>query len=75
VVEHKAPSGGDPHTLVIDDRGVIWFTVQGGHRIGRLDRATGKVTEYKTRGNPYGLAVDRTGQIWFWQARRRSPRA
>jgi virginiamycin B lyase len=64
VVEHKAPSGGDPHTLVIDDaQATIWFTIQGGQRIGKLDTHTGAITEYKTRGNPYGLALDRDGNV------------
>lgn len=68
VTEHKAPSGGDPHTLVIDDaQGTIWFTVQGGHRIGKLDTKTGAIAEFKTRGNPYGLALDRDGNVWFCQ--------
>jgi virginiamycin B lyase len=68
VTEHKAPSGGDPHTLVIDDaQQTIWFTVQGGHRIGRLETRSGKITEFKTRGNPYGLALDRDGNVWFCQ--------
>lgn len=66
VVEHRTPSGGDPHTLVIDDAGgTIWFSVQGGNRIGRLDTASGKITEYKTHGNPYGIALDRQGTVWF----------
>jgi virginiamycin B lyase len=68
VTQHKAPSGGDPHTLVIDgDQRTIWFTVQNGHRIGRLDTSTGQVTEYTTRGNPYGIALDKTGHVWFCQ--------
>ena len=39
--------------------------MQNGQRIGRLDRATGKITEYKTSGNPYGLAIDKSGAVWF----------
>lgn len=67
VIEHKAPSGGDPHTLVIDDRGVIWFTVLRGNRIGRLATRTGLMTEFKTAGNPYGIALDQAGNVWFCQ--------
>ena len=37
VTEHRAPSGGDPHTLVIDDaQTTIWFTVQSGQRVAKL---------------------------------------
>ncbi|MGH7323766.1 MAG: virginiamycin B lyase family protein [Candidatus Rokuibacteriota bacterium] len=50
-----------------DGKGTIWFTVQGGQRIGRLDTKTGAITEYKTRGNPYGIALDRAGNVWFCQ--------
>jgi virginiamycin B lyase len=68
VVQHKAPSGGDPHTLVIDDaQTTIWFTVQGAGRVGRLDLTSGTITEFKTRSNPYGLALDKQGNVWFCQ--------
>ena len=63
VAEHRTPSGGSPHTLVIDDAGAIWFTNQSGS-VGRLDRASGKITEYKMSGGPYGLALDKQGNVW-----------
>ena len=66
VTQYKAPSGGDPHTLVIDDaQQTIWFTVNGGNRIGRLDVKSGTVTEFKVSGRPYGLALDKAGNVWF----------
>ena len=68
VVQHKAPSGGDPHTLVINDaHDTIWFTVQSAGRVARLDTKTGAITEFKTRGNPYGITLDRDGHVWFCQ--------
>src|SRR6266852_1183434 len=63
VREHKAPSGGSPHTLVIDDAGAIWFTSQSGY-VGRLDRSSGKIAEYRMSGGPYGLALDKRGNVW-----------
>ena len=30
------PAAADPHTLVTDDRGNLWFTVQGGNFIGHV---------------------------------------
>ncbi len=63
VAEHRTPSGGSPHTLVIDDTGTIWFTNQSGS-VGRLDRTSGKITEYKMSGGPYGLALDKQGNVW-----------
>src|SRR3989304_1998835 len=65
--EYQTPSrGGGPHTLVITDDGVIWFTMQSGNKIGRFDtRASGQITEYKTSGGPYGLTLDKAGNVWF----------
>jgi len=51
----------------MDEQGVIWFTVQNGQRIGRLDTRTGAITEYKAAGNPYGIALDKSGNVWFCQ--------
>jgi virginiamycin B lyase len=63
VKQHKVPSGGSPHTLVIDDAGTIWFTNQRGS-VGRLDRKTGEIREYRMSGGPYGLAIDKRGNVW-----------
>lgn len=63
VIEHRAPSGGSPHTLVIDDSGTIWFTSQSGY-VGRLDRPSGKISEYRMPGGPYGLELDKRGNVW-----------
>jgi len=65
--EFPTPSGGGgPHTLVISDDGAtIWFTMQSGNRIGRLDTASGRISEYPTSGGPYGIALDRRGRVWF----------
>ena len=63
VIEHRVPSRGRPHTLVIDEGGAIWFTNQSGS-VGRLDRSSGKITEYKMSGGPYGLGLDKEGKVW-----------
>jgi len=68
-VAHRVPSGGDPHTAALADDGVLWFTEQGADRIGRLDRATGAITEYQTSGTPYGLSIAPDGAIWFCRIR------
>ena len=57
----------DPHTLVFDDAGDIWFTVQGGNFIGKLDTGTHEVRllKSKTRGSqPYGIKIARDGMVW-----------
>jgi hypothetical protein len=34
---------GDPHALVSDNSGGMWFTVQGGNLVGHLDKGRGEV--------------------------------
>jgi virginiamycin B lyase len=60
----------DPHTLVFDNKGDIWFTAQSSHVVGRLTVATGKIDIVRLsalgpRVNPYGIAVDTAGNVWF----------
>lgn len=57
----------DPHTLLFAANDRIFFTVQGGNRVGRLDMATGDVTvrEVPTeRARPYGIVESPDGMIW-----------
>lgn len=63
------PAARDPHTLAFDRTGEsIWFTVQGGNFVGRLEKAMGKVdlVEVPTpRSRPYGIVVDSKGRPWL----------
>jgi len=57
----------DPHTLVRagDD---IWFTLQQSNKIGRLNRATGKVDIVNVptpRARPYGIWLDGQAKPWI----------
>ena len=57
----------DPHTLVFDSAGDIWFTVQGGNFVGKLDVRTSQVTllEVPTkRSRPYGIVVNSMDEPW-----------
>jgi virginiamycin B lyase len=48
--------------------GMLWFTVQGGNMVGRLDPKTGEVklaTSPTPRSNPYGMVVNSTGVPFF----------
>lgn len=58
----------DPHTLVFDQAGhFIWFTVQWGNFIGRLDTRSREVKLVKvlTSGaRPYGIIVGPMGKVW-----------
>ncbi len=57
----------DPHTLAFDGNGALWFTVQGGNFVGRLNPALGSVdlVAVPSRGaRPYGIAIAPDGTPW-----------
>lgn len=62
------PAARDPHTLVFDEgEENIWFTVQGGNMMGRLNIESRKVDLIKsrTRGSrPYGIKMAPDGSVW-----------
>ncbi len=62
------PAARDPHTLVFDAAEEnIWFTVQGGNFMGRLNIESRKVdliASKTPRSRPYGIKVAPNGDIW-----------
>jgi len=61
-------------TSVQDADGFVWFTEggyrasQGGNKVGRLDPATGVVTELPLptpKAEPTGIVLDKDGVLWF----------
>lgn len=69
VVEKIALPAGvrDPHTLIGDGKGHIWFTAQGSNIIGRLTLAGQKVDTIEVptpNALPYGIVVDASGRPW-----------
>ncbi len=57
----------DPHTLIFDAAHDIWFTVQGGNYVGKLETGTGDVTLIDVptpRSRPYGIKIDPDGMPW-----------
>ena len=58
----------DPHTLVFDaDEKNIWFTVQGGNMIGRLDIESRRVALIRSRterSRPYGIKIAPDDSVW-----------
>ena len=54
----------DPHTAAFDAQGILWFTVQGGNMVGRLDPKTTKIDlkEVPTESAlPYGIQINSKG--------------
>jgi virginiamycin B lyase len=61
----------DPHTMIFDKQGNIWFTAQQSNAIGHLDVKTGKfrivkppLPEGRRSTNPYGIVLDSKGHPW-----------
>lgn len=60
-----------PHSVVVDQKGVVWFTESGGNRIGRVNSRQPpgeRVTEFPvpTPGSvPHGITLDAQGRVWF----------
>jgi virginiamycin B lyase len=61
-----------PHDVIIDGRGMVWYSSFGEQNLGRLDPKTGKVAEFPIEehkpGFPtglLGLRSDRDGNLWL----------
>ena len=58
----------DPHTLIFDEgEKHIWFTVQGGNMIGRLNvqsRSVDLIRSRTARSRPYGIKLAPDGSVW-----------
>ena len=65
--EWDLPAGAQPHGLLVDRNGQVWYTGNGNGTIGHLDPATGKVVEHKapSGGDPHTLVLADQGVIWF----------
>ena len=37
-----------PHDAIVDSQGMVWYASFGEQILGKLDRATGKVTEMRS---------------------------
>ena len=65
-----------PHTIRVDKKGVVWFTIAGSDKVGRLDPASGESTVIAlphakplggSRGTwTYGIDIHpKDGSIWY----------
>src|SRR5207302_626565 len=59
-----------PHDPAVGADGIVWYTDQANSYIGRLDPATGKVTDYATPtpvSGPHGIVVapPPDGGVWY----------
>ena len=65
--EWTLPDGAQPHGLVVDRHGIVWYTGHGNGTIGRLDPANGEVTSHAVPGggHPHTVVIDDRGVLWF----------
>ena len=61
-----------PHDVILDSEGMVWYSNFGEQAVGRLDPKTGRVTEFtvpmQKQGWPtgeLGLQTDEDGNLWF----------
>jgi virginiamycin B lyase len=66
VREYRVPAGSRPHDVAPAPDGTVWYTAQGSGELGRLDPATGKVTEVPLGDGsaPHGVIVGPDGAAW-----------
>jgi len=65
--EWDLPPGARPHGLLVDEKGVVWYT--GNGTTGELDPAASKVLRTiempaGANGGPYAMTVDGAGRVW-----------
>ena len=60
-----------PHDVVVDSKGTVWYTDFGSQFIGKFDQKTGKLAEIATpelkKGSPLGalsIRMDRDENLW-----------
>ena len=73
ITEYDLPRPvAQPHDVIMDSEGTVWYSDFGSQFIGKLDPKTGKVTEYPTPelkpGFPQGgldIELDKAGNVWL----------
>jgi virginiamycin B lyase len=65
--KYTVPAGSRPHDVAPAADGSVWYTAQGAGRLGRLDPATGDVTEIPLgdESRPHGVIVGPDGAPWI----------
>jgi streptogramin lyase len=72
VTEYDLPNKFiQPHDVILDDKGMVWYSDFGQMFLGKMDPKTGKVTQYPIPVSkpdfPVGtlnLEMDRSGNLW-----------
>jgi streptogramin lyase len=73
ITEYDLPNNMiQPHDVILDQQGTVWYSDFGQQFLGKMDAKTGKVTQYPIpvvkQGWPTGtldLEADKDGKIWI----------
>ena len=67
VQEYDVPAGSRPHDVAVAADGVVWYTAQGSGKLGRLDPATGRITEVRLGdgSRPHGVIIGPDAAPWI----------
>jgi virginiamycin B lyase len=68
IVEYPLPSGDWPQQLVAGIDNTLWFTDPATNAIGRVNAATGAVTEFSVptaQSSLHGITAAPDGTVWF----------
>lgn len=64
--EYPVPDGSGPHDVAAARDGSVWYTAQRSGELGRLDPATGAITEVPLGdgSHPHGVVIGTDGAPW-----------
>jgi virginiamycin B lyase len=68
VTEYGTGITGHPLVIAAGPDGNLWFTESPGNKIGRIDPATGTVSEFPVptfQSAPWEIAAGQDGNLWF----------
>lgn len=66
ITEFPIPTASsEPEDIASGSDGRLWFTEKATGKVGRLDPATGKVTEYPAGVRPLRITAGPDGHMWF----------
>jgi hypothetical protein len=63
--EFLPPTAGSTYDVAVGANGIVWFTENGASKIGRLDPASGVITETALTREPRQITVATDGSVWF----------
>ncbi len=67
--KYELDPGTNPHTCLVDSKGMVWYTGNRNGTLGKIDPKTGEITKYaipdSTVRDPHTMVFDRNGNIWF----------